>query len=92
MLEADREPDEVGRDAGRLLLGLVELLMGGRGRVDDQRLRVADVGEEAEELDAVDEPAAGLDAALDPERDDAAEATGQVALGELVDGCDGRPG
>ena len=52
--------------------------------MDDQRLGVADVRQQAEDLDAVDEPAAGLDAALDPERDDPAEAAGQVALGQLV--------
>ena len=52
--------------------------------MDDQRLGVADVGEQAEDLDVVDEPAAGLDAALDPERHDPAEAAGEVALGQLV--------
>ena len=47
--------------------------------MDDQRLRVADVGQQAEDLDAVDEPATGLDAAPDAERHDAAEAALQVA-------------
>ncbi len=61
-----------------------QLGVGRRGRVDDQRLGVADVGEQREDLDVVDEPTAGLDAALDPEGDDATEATGQVTLGELV--------
>ena len=37
-----------------------------------------------EDLDVVDEPPTGLDAALHPERHDAAEAAGQVALGVLV--------
>ena len=60
--------------------------------MDDQRLGVADVGQQAEDLDVVDEPAAGLDAALDPERDDAAEATVRYRLASLCDGCDSRPG
>ena len=56
------------RDPGRgLLLGL-QLRVRGRGRVDDQRLRVADVGEEREDLDVVDEPATGLDPTLHAER------------------------
>ena len=47
VLEADRQPDEVRRDAGLdLLLGL-ELRVRGRCRMDDQRLRVADVREQA---------------------------------------------
>ena len=52
--------------------------------MDDQRLGVADVGQQREDLDVVDEPPAGLDAALDPEGHDPAEAAGEVALGELV--------
>ena len=54
--------------------------------MDDQRLRVADVGEQREDLDVVDEPPAGLDAALHAERHDAAEAAGEVLLGLLVAG------
>ena len=73
-----------GVDAGRdLLLGL-QLRVGRRRRMDDQRLRVADVRQQREDLDVVDEPAAGLDAALDAERDDAAEAALQVLHGLLV--------
>ena len=52
--------------------------------MDDQRLGVADVGQQAEDLDVVDELAAGLDAALDAERHDAAEAALEVLLGQLV--------
>ena len=54
--------------------------------MDDQRLGVADVGQQREDLDVVDEPATGLDPALHAERDDAAEAAGQVLLGLLVAG------
>ena len=63
-----------GGDARGELLVVGQLLVGGAGRVDDQALGVADVGEEAEQLDAVDEPPAGVRAALDAERDEAAEA------------------
>ena len=41
-----------GRDAGRRSAPRAELRVGGRGRMDDQRLRVADVGQQAEDLDA----------------------------------------
>ena len=63
-----------GVTPGRRLLVGVELLVGGGGRVDDQALRVADVGEQAEQLHAVDERPAGVRAALDAEGDEAAEA------------------
>jgi hypothetical protein len=54
VFDADREADEVGGDAGGGLLFVGELLVGGGGGVDDERLGVADVGEEGEELDVVD--------------------------------------
>src|SRR5579864_6008316 len=44
-LEADREPDHVGTGACRHLLLGRELPVRGRGRMEDQRARVADVGE-----------------------------------------------
>ena len=92
VLEPDREPDEVVRHArGRLLL-VGQLLVGGRGRMDDQRLRVAHVGQQAEELHVVDEPPAGLAAAPDAEGEHAAEAALQVARRERVGRVDSRPG
>ncbi len=48
-----------GVDAGGALLVLVELAMRRRRRVDDQRLRVADVGEVRQELHRLDELLAG---------------------------------
>ena len=78
VLQADRQADEVIGDAGRSLLLGLQLRVRGRGGVDDERLGVADVGQQAEDLDVVDEPAPGLDAALDAERDDAAEAALEV--------------
>ena len=72
VFNAHRQTDELGRHAGlRLFLGR-ELRMRRRGRVNDQRLRVADVRQVAEQLDAVDQLDAGLLAALDPETDDRA--------------------
>ena len=58
MLDADRQADHRLADAaGRQLLRR-ELGVGGRGRVDGQRLGVPDVGQMREELQAVDEPSA----------------------------------
>ena len=84
MLDADRDPDELRRDAGARLLGGRELLMGGRGRVDDQGLRVADVREMTRELHRVDEPLPRLESPADAEGENAAEAVRQIALRPLV--------
>src|SRR5262249_6619239 len=61
-LDAHRHAHHVGRDAGLELLLLAHLAVRGRGRVDDERLRVADVGEVREELRRLDELLAGLGA------------------------------
>jgi hypothetical protein len=45
VLDADREPHHVGAGAGRDLLRIGELAVGGGGGVDDQRAGVADIGE-----------------------------------------------
>jgi len=45
VLDANREPDQFGRDAGISLFFHGELLVGGRGRVNDERFGVADVGQ-----------------------------------------------
>ena len=61
-------PDEVGRDAGRKLLLVRELLVSRRRGVDDESLRVADVREVAREPEAVNDLAPDLRvAALDAE-------------------------
>ena len=82
-MPTDRRTVSVGHAGRRELLG-VELGVRRRGVVDRQRLRVADVGQVAEQLQRLDERAAGLDAALDAERDQRAVAALQDALGDLV--------
>ena len=71
----DREPDEARRDAGRqlLLVGVSWLCVVDAGWID-QAAHVADVGDVAVQLEAVDEPLAGLEAALDLEGEDRAGA------------------
>ena len=44
VLDADREPHHVGAGARLDLGGVVELAVGGRGRMDDERAGVADIG------------------------------------------------
>ena len=53
VLQADREADQVRADAGRDLLLVGQLLVGGAGRVDHQRLGVADVGQVRDQLQAL---------------------------------------
>ena len=63
--------------AGRRELLVGQLGVRGGGVVDRQRLGVADVGQVAEQLQALDELLAGLAPALDPEGDEAAVAAGE---------------
>ena len=89
---ADRQPDEVLGRAGRDLLLGRQLRVGRRGRMDDQRLGVADVGQQREDLDVVDEPPTGLDAALTPKVTIPPKPPVRYCLASLCDGCDSRPG
>ena len=57
--ESDRQPDQLRRHSAARQLLLAQLLVRGRGGMNDQAPRVADVGEMGEELERVDEPAAG---------------------------------
>ena len=54
--------------------------------MDDQRARVADVGEMREQFEPLDELAARRAPALEPEAEDRAAALGQQLLGERVVG------
>jgi hypothetical protein len=67
VLDADREPHEAGRDARRELLLGGQLGVGCRRGVDDEAAHVADVGKVAEQYDALDEGATGVDTALELE-------------------------
>ena len=80
----DAQAHQVRGHAGGDLLRLVELGVRGRRRMDGQAPDVADVGQVAEQLESLDEAAAGLDAALDAEGQDGAAALGEVALLPLV--------
>src|SRR6266511_2322958 len=84
VLDARRDADPVRRHAGALLLGQGELAVGRRRGVDDERLRVADVGEVGGELHRVDPRLARLEPALDPEGEDRAEAVLEVLARPLV--------
>ncbi len=84
VLEADGVADELGEDAALAEVFVGELGVGGGGRGDDQRLRVADICQQREDfaVEGVRERARFLGAALDAEDDHAAGAVGQVLGGE----------
>ena len=84
VLDAYRETDEVfaqvcvGQLFGR------KLAVGGRRRVDDERLRIAHVGEQRVELDVVDDRQARLASALHAKDECSAVAVREQAASELV--------
>ncbi len=63
-----------------LLFFVGQLLVRRRGRMNHQRLGVADVRQQAEQLHRVDEGSARLVAALDAEREQRSRALRQVLL------------
>ena len=69
VFDTDRKPYQLGGDAGVALLLDRELRMGGGSGVDDQRFRVANVGQQGEQLERIDQLLARLVAALDAEGD-----------------------
>ena len=85
VLEADRQPDEVVGHAGPILVLGAQLRVGRPGRVDDQRLGVADVGQQAEDLDASISLRPASTPPLTPKVRIAAEAALEV-LGRLLVG------
>ena len=92
VFNADGKPHQLRRHArGRLLLSR-ELLMRGGGRMDHQRLGVADVGQQREKLERVDELLARIVAALDAECDQGPGAVGQILFRSRVVGARSRPG
>ena len=68
------------------------LRVGGGGQVDDQALDVGNVGQEREDLQAVDEAPSGLLSALYLEGEDAAAVVGEVLLIQRVRGMRGQRG
>lgn len=70
IFEADREPDHLRHDPARAQLVVGELLVRRRGGMDDEGLRVADVGEMTPELERLDEREPGLAPAAQAERED----------------------
>ena len=58
MLDSDRQPHIAGRHAGGGLGLFGQLRMGGRGRMDGEAARIADIGDVIEDLQRVDEGAA----------------------------------
>jgi hypothetical protein len=68
-----------------------QLLMGGRGRVDDKRLCISHVGQVAEQPHRFDELPAGRTAALDTEGEDRPRPLGKVLLGKRVICVGGQP-
>ena len=94
VLEADRQPDEVRRRRRSRPApsgSSCECVVEAGWMISD--LASPTLASRREDLDVVDELAAGLDAALDPERHDPAEAALQVARRlARATGCDSRPG
>ena len=90
IFQANREPDQLGRDAGGGLLGRAELLVRGRRRMDHQAARVAHVCQMRKDFQLVDEPLARFVAALHAERKNGARAFGRVFLGQRVVGARGQ--
>src|SRR5450432_279083 len=78
--EPDREPHHFRRDTGGALLVVIELTVSRRGRMDDQCLRVAHIGQMRQELHRLDESNARGGASLDAKGEDAPCAARQVTL------------
>src|SRR5262245_16599194 len=81
--DADAQPHQVGCHGGGELHVGSELRVGRRRRMDREAAYVTHVGQMAEELEVVDEGAAGLEPALDAERQDRALPARQVLLAAL---------
>lgn len=92
VLGADGDANEVLGDARVLLLLVGELLVRRGPGVDGEGLGVADVGQVADELEAVDDLGAGGGAALDTDGEDTAVPAGEVLGGRLVGGVRGQAG
>src|SRR5690606_22301217 len=92
VLDADREPDGLRRDARGALFLLRELAVRGGRRVAGQRLGIADVDQPLEQLERVVGPDAGFVAAFQAEREDARRLAAEVLLRQSVVRVLGQPG
>ena len=84
VLRADGQANRRRRDARSGEFLLVHLGVRRRSRMDDERLDIRDIGQQAEDLEMVDELLGRLSAALDLEREDGDTAVREVLLVELV--------
>ena len=85
VLDADREAHHLRAGAGLRLLLIRELAVRGRGRMDDQRARVADIGEMREQLEVRHQLARRRRSRpCRPKVNTAPAPLGRVALGERV--------
>src|SRR5581483_2359519 len=84
LLEPDREPHHVRPGAGLHLLRIRQLPVRGRRRMDDQRARVADIGEMREQLHVRHELDTGVVSTFEAEREYRTGALRTIFLGEVV--------
>src|SRR3984957_5192117 len=84
MFDADRETDIAVGNAGLDLILGRELRMGGRGGMNGEAARVADIGDVIEELQAVDETPPRFASFGEFETDKAAELAVQIFVGALA--------
>ena len=92
ILDADRQAHHFGSGARLLQLLGRQLAVGRRGRMDDERARVAEIGEMREQLDVRHRLDARVIATLEAEGEDRAGALRAIFLGELMMLVAGEPG
>ena len=73
-------------------LGIAQLAVGGRSRVDHQALHIGHIGQQAEQLQMVNKCKGFLAPALDLKSKDRAAAVGEIALVQRMVGVTGQAG
>ena len=81
MLQPDRQADQVGLQAGEILIGSADLLMGGDHRNGGDGFDTAEIGGAEDHLQAVEDLAGGCGSAAHIEAEQLAEASGLAAGG-----------
>src|ERR1700722_8640105 len=84
VLDADRQPHHIGGRARLDLGGVIQLAVGGRGWMNDQRTGVADIGQMREQLQLRDQIDTRVIAALEAEGKDGACALRRIFAREIV--------